>query len=177
METLPNTKRMRAFWLKAFWDWTLAVGARPFIVVTPTPACDLPNDLMQMAKVHFDLSPMACRDLTVDNKFLIFHARFNQIGYLVKIELDAIPVIYSPDTGSYAPLEFMPDAGTTADGHEFVSGGHGTAADKNPSTKRPTLSLVGGRDNVEEPSEESLLALDDVPPRPPLGRPDLRVVK
>jgi stringent starvation protein B len=98
-------------------------------------------------QIVLNLGPSAVRNLNMDNEWVTFSARFGGVSHAIEVPVANVLAIYSRETG---------------EGMGFTS---------------ETSMDVGENLTVVESAAESIAPGDDEPPKPPRGRPQLRVVK
>ncbi len=98
-----RTTPCRPYLVRALYDWILDNELTPQITVNVNcPNVELPLQYAQNGVIVLNISPVAVRDLVMDNDGLSFGARFSGVSHEVYIPMYAVTAIYPrerPDLG------------------------------------------------------------------------------
>ncbi|MGG4606594.1 ClpXP protease specificity-enhancing factor [Providencia sp. Me31A] len=163
MEMAPMSPR-RPYLLRAHYEWLLDNDMTPHLVVDVTvPAVNVPMEFARDGQIVLNVAPRAVGNFEITNEEVRFNARFGGIPRQVYVPMAAIIAVYARENGS--GMMFEPEAAYDAQ----LSSGIEEVEEQEES-----LSLVHDAESTNEnPQEPS----GDEPPKPPNGRPALRVVK
>lgn len=135
------------YFLRALYEWCVDSGLTPYLSVRVDHRTRVPQGFVKDGQIVLNLGPGAVRNLNMDNEWVTFSARFGGVSHAIEVPMANVLAIYSRETG---------------EGMGFA--GEETQVASDNSTEVEFLS---------EPADPS----DDLPPSPPRGRPQLRVVK
>nr|WP_272676405.1 ClpXP protease specificity-enhancing factor [Providencia sp. PROV076] len=154
----------RSYLLRAHYEWLLDNDMTPHLVVDVTvPAVNVPMEFARDGQIVLNVAPRAVGNFEITNDEVRFNARFGGIPRQVYVPMAAIMAVYARENG--AGMMFEPEAAYDAElsaGFEHVE------------EPEDNITLVHEAESVDEKSHEPS---GDEPPRPPKGRPSLRVVK
>lgn len=157
---LSHMSPRRPYILRALYDWLLDNQLTPHLVVNVTLAgVEVPIEFARDGQIILNIAPRAVGGLELGNDAIHFHARFGGVSHQVYVPMYAVIAIYARENGAGMMFEDEP-------GYQLLP------EDQNVTTEKPLITLVDvNAADVEGPSP------DDSPPKPPRGRPGLRVVK
>ncbi|MTC58828.1 ClpXP protease specificity-enhancing factor [Providencia rustigianii] len=163
MEMTPMTPR-RPYLLRAHYEWLLDNDMTPHLVVDVTlPAVNVPMEFARDGQIVLNVAPRAVGNFEITNEEVRFNARFGGIPRQVYVPMAAIMAVYARENG--AGMMFEPEA--AYDEH---------FSEENDITDEALAdNIILVHDESAQTDESS--TPDDEPPRPPKGRPTLRVVK
>lgn len=154
----------RPYLLRAHYEWLLDNDMTPHLVVDVTvPAVNVPMEFARDGQIVLNVAPRAVGNFEITNEEVRFNARFGGIPRQVYVPMAAIMAVYARENG--AGMMFEPEAAYDAE----LSAGC-----EQVEELEDNISLVHETESVDENSHEPS---GDEPPRPPKGRPSLRVVK
>ncbi len=154
----------RPYLLRAHYEWLLDNDMTPHLVVDVTvPAVNVPMEFARDGQIVLNVAPRAVGNFEITNDEVRFNARFGGIPRQVYVPMAAIMAVYARENG--AGMMFEPEAAYDAE----LSTGF-----ENVEEPEDNITLVHEAEFVDENSHEPS---EDEPPRPPKGRPSLRVVK
>jgi len=138
----------RPYLIRAIYQWLLDNDTTPqLLVATDRKGVVAPPQYIKDGQILFNVSPSAVRGLELGNDLVTFNARFGGVAMNVRVPVEAVLAIYARENGQ---------------GMLF------------PQDEEPALEEAG---ELQEGVGESEQPSDDEPPKPPRGRPNLRVVK
>ncbi len=90
----------RPYLMRALNDWILDNKMTPYIVVDATHKdVQVPLQYVDGGKIVLNLSPSAVRDLLIDNRRVLFSARFGGVSMDVIVPIQAVLAIYTKESG------------------------------------------------------------------------------
>lgn len=143
----PPPLSQQPYFLRALYEWCVDSGLTPYLSVRVDHRTRVPQGFVKDGQIVLNLGPSAVRNLNLDNEWITFSARFGGVSHAIEVPVANILAIYSRETG---------------EGMSFASEAGIGAIEQNTE---------GASDVVIDASE------DGEPPKPPRGRPQLRVVK
>jgi len=128
----------RPYLLRALHEWIIDNGATPQILVDGQhPELEIPDAARSGEKIVLNISPSAVRDLSIDNEYLSFVARFSGVSHGVLVPIAAVQAIYARENGQGM---MFPDI------EEDESKPSSESADDSPSApspgKKPNLKVI-----------------------------------
>ncbi len=143
----PPSISQQPYFLRALYEWCVDSGLTPYLSVRVDHRTRVPQGYVKDGQIVLSLGPSAVRNLNMDNEWVTFSARFGGVSHAIEIPIANVLAIYARETG---------------EGMGF-SGEAGEDAGEKPNEIGAVPALVGTG--------------GDEPPKPPRGRPQLRVVK
>jgi stringent starvation protein B len=141
------------YFLRALYEWCVDSGNTPYLTVRVDARSRVPQGFVKDGQIVLNIGPNAVRNLHMDNEWVTFSGRFGGVAHSIEVPVANVLSIYARETG-----QGMGFAG--------LEGGSLIEVDESPM------------EPVEvEKSDPAQADLDDDPPKPPRGRPQLRVVK
>ena len=170
-EIVMNSRR--PYLLRAMYEWILGNECAPFMLVDSNmEGVVVPEHYAEEGKIVLNVSPSAVRDFSVDNDWVEFNARFNGRAMGLRFPVDAVLAIYARENGE--GMIFGPAvAEITTD----------EASEAAPALVSVDQLLADPAVDDESDRDGSADVVSDGPdedpptPRPPKGKPTLRVVK
>jgi len=90
----------RPYLMRALNDWIIDNEMTPYIVVDATyKDVQVPLQYVEGGKIVLNLSPTAVRDLLIDNRHVLFSARFGGVSMDVIVPIQAVLAIYTKENG------------------------------------------------------------------------------
>ncbi|NIH23850.1 ClpXP protease specificity-enhancing factor [Providencia heimbachae] len=167
IEMAPMTPR-RPYLLRAHYEWLLDNDMTPHLVVDVTvPDINVPMEFARDGQIVLNVAPRAVGNLEITNEDVRFNARFGGVPRQVYVPMAAIMAVYARENG--AGMMFEPEAAYDAALSAEFETSEEDLADK--------ITLVHEAEIQSEAQDDESASPDDEPPRPPKGRPALRVVK
>lgn len=131
----------KPYLFRAMYEWIVDNGVTPYVIVSVDyPGIAVPLEFAQDGKIVLNISPSACREMHMDNDYILFSARFGGIARNITIPMGAVLAIYAKENGRgmefslEQPAEKTPTLAAATDSKA-------PAAPK-PVRGRPKLSLV-----------------------------------
>ncbi len=151
----------RPYLLRAFYEWLVDNDLTPHLVVDAMMSgVRVPDEYVQDGQIILNVAPRAVGNIEISNEAVTFHARFGGRPHSVIVPIYAVQAIYARENG----------AGTMFEPEEAYD-------DIEESEEIQHLSSTDSVQPVEAAPSDEESGPDDESPRPPKGRPSLRVVK
>ncbi|UAA38428.1 ClpXP protease specificity-enhancing factor [Paraneptunicella aestuarii] len=153
--------------LRAYYEWIVDNDLTPHLAVdAEVEGVEVPREHVKDGQIVLNVSPTACVDMQMGNEWIMFNARFSGVSRRLVIPCKAVLAIFARENG--AGTIFMQQDGQSAEQGEMEA--EAVAQEKSPVSQG--LKSVDGREEVESEGNHSA-----EPPKPPKGRPSLKVVK
>lgn len=121
----------KPFLVRALYEWCVEQGYTPYLAVRVDARTHVPTGFVKNGEIVLNVGPLATHQLTMDNEWVLFNARFNGESQEVAVPFAAVIGIFAKETG-YG-MGFQPTL--DAAGSEANDGSHAEAA--------PALSAAG----------------------------------
>jgi stringent starvation protein B len=128
----------RPYMLRALNEWIIDNGCTPYILVNALfPGVQVPLEYVKDGQIVLNISPLAVRALSMNNKAVQFQGRFGGMPTDVYIPCSAILGIYAKENGQGMIFE-------TDDPIPEPPSGDGEASQlaNKPRSRRPSLRVV-----------------------------------
>jgi len=135
------------YFLRALYEWCVDSGLTPYMTVRVDHRTRVPQGFVKDGQIVLNLGPSAVRNLNMDNEWITFSARFGGVSHAIEVPMANVLAIYSRETGE----------------------GMGFATEEGVDVTEKLTEA-----NAEQGEDDSH---PKGPPKPPRGRPQLRVVK
>ena len=148
----------RHYFIRAAYQWCVDAKQTPHLLVRYDGAgarAPLPSYLIRDGKIVFNVSPLAVRELTIDENGVFFTARFGGVTREISIAPADVLAIYAPEIGkglSFPPADVAapPIAETednpAADKSSAAAGAGAAAAGKSrkpkPANKKSKVQII-----------------------------------
>lgn len=166
MTTTPAMSPFRPHLLRAFYDWLVANGLTPHLVVNADlPGVRVPRQYVKDGQIVLNVAPAAVGQLQLGDADVSFSARFGGNPFAVRVPIGAVTAIYARENG--AGTAFADEAGLE------------WPAESDVADERPSLAAV---DTPAAVTEVAAVSDDDgggdePPPPQKRGSGHLKVVK
>ncbi|MDP2432867.1 MAG: ClpXP protease specificity-enhancing factor [Pseudomonadota bacterium] len=135
------------YFLRALYEWCVDSGLTPYLTVRVDHRTRVPQGFVKDGQIVLNLGPSAVRNLNMDSEWVTFSARFGGTSHAIEVPVANVLAIYSRETGE----------------------GMAFAAEEDVDAPEKLAVVDAAPENAASDSSE--------PPKPPRGRPQLRVVK
>ncbi len=132
MTSTPAMSPFRPHLLRAFYDWLVANGLTPHLVVNAElPGVRVPRQYVKDGQIVLNVAPAAVGQLQLGDADVSFSARFGGNPFAVRVPIGAVAAIYARENG--AGTAFADEPGLLL-----------TETDVEPegADERPTLTAV-----------------------------------
>jgi stringent starvation protein B len=107
----------KPFLVRAMFDWIVASECTPYVKVdTAVSYVSVPQQYVTNNQIILNIAPMAVKDLSLDNRYISFDARFSGEHFHVYIPIKAVKGIYAKENGR--GIMFDEDSGE--DNHDMM---------------------------------------------------------
>ncbi|MFC6441130.1 ClpXP protease specificity-enhancing factor [Bowmanella sp. JS7-9] len=91
----------RPYLLRAFYQWIVDNELTPYIVVDATQdGVEVPQEHVRDGQIVLNIAPGACNNLSLDNHYVSFEARFGGVARRLMMPVNAIMAIYARENGA-----------------------------------------------------------------------------
>lgn len=141
------------YFLRALYEWCVDSGNTPYLTVRVDARSRVPQAFVKDGQIVLNIGPNAVRNLHMDNEWVTFSGRFGGVAHSIEVPVSNVLSIYARETGQGMGFAGLEGAGLVE-------------VDASP------LESV-----EEETTGSAQTEVEGDPPKPPRGRPQLRVVK
>ncbi len=125
----------RPYLIRGLYEWILDNDCTPYVLVNAGfPGAAVPEGYVEGGQIVLNLSPMAIRDLDMDNERICFNGRFGGVPQQVWIPAGGVMAIYAKENGQGMVFEIEAEAPPPED--------HTPPDDPPKPTGRPALKVV-----------------------------------
>ena len=127
----------RPYLMRALFDWILDNDLTPHLVVdAENKLSDVPRQFVENGRIVLNISPSAVRDLSLENDFVSFNARFSGKPTNISFPTNAVLGIYARENGQ--GMLFTDET----DPESPDTGGADAEIKSAPKKKKPALKVV-----------------------------------
>lgn len=91
----PSTK---PYLIRALYEWCVDQDYTPHILVEVDEQCRVPMQFVKDGTIILNIGPNATKNLTMDNEWVQFTARFSGVSQLVAVPVARIGALYTRET-------------------------------------------------------------------------------
>jgi stringent starvation protein B len=128
------------YFLRALYEWCLDNGFTPHIVAAVDEATKVPQEYVKDGQIVLNIGPAATRNLTIDNDWVRFSARFGGVSREVAVPIRAVAGIFARENGQGMKFQ-REEAGGAVEAEQPAEAGDGRPQDTPPRGK-PRLQVV-----------------------------------
>ncbi len=151
---MAGNSPLQPYLLIAYYEWILDNEWTPQILVdTSHPQVDVPMQFANDGKIVLNIAPTAVANFELNHDYVSFNARFSGQSLSLYIPTSSIVAIYAREN----------DQGIMFSANMYAD-----------QESEPELEPVSGENNTNLHDDDGP---DDEPPKPPKGKPKLKVVK
>lgn len=127
----------RPYLIRALYEWILDNDCTPYVLVNADyPGAVVPESFVEGGQIVLNLSPMAIRDLDMDNERVCFDGRFGGVPQQVWLPCASVMAIYARENGQGMVFDIEPETPSPTDTNDGP-------ADSTPRPAgRPSLKVV-----------------------------------
>jgi len=97
---MSTSRSRRPYLIRAIHAWALDNGYTPHLLVAADyPGVSVPKAFVKDGRIALDLSPMAVRELNLENEPIFFSARFGGSPFDIVVPSGAVLAIYARENG------------------------------------------------------------------------------
>ena len=172
-EQRPMTSR-KPYLLRAMIEWCEDNGLTPLVAVNAQEeGVSVPRSFVEDGRITLNVNFSAMKHREISNEYLSGEARFGGRAESLLVPMKAIEALLVRETG---------------EGMVFPQDENASETALSEHLKDQLLAVTGKADKPQKPAIQALRAVDkeakdsdgepeDTPPRPPRGRPSLKIVK
>lgn len=129
----------KPYLMRAIYEWCADSGLTPYLAVAVDEHCQVPLEFVKDGEIVLNIGPSATPDLTIDNAWVSFSARFSGVAREIFVPVGAVIGIYARENGQglFFGKEEVPESPPPAAGADAVSAG-GVP----PKRGKPSLKVV-----------------------------------
>lgn len=129
----------KPYFVRALWEWCLNEGYTPHIMVHVDEHTRVPAGYARDGQIVLDISADATQGLDIDNKHIVFQARFGGVAQQLYIPMGCVLAIFSAETSEGMSFEYAASDATGVDDERVVDT---NANVPEPAKKTSSLKLV-----------------------------------
>jgi stringent starvation protein B len=136
MSVLSSTK---PYMLRAMHEWCIDNNLTPHLIVEVNAQTRVPMAYVKEGEIVLNINYGATKDLLIDNDSVVFSARFGGVSQNIYVPMNAVKGIFARENGQgmFFEIEEVPQKALSE-----ISGTDVSDAEKAPTTKKPTLTIV-----------------------------------
>lgn len=124
----------KPYLVRALYEWCVDSGYTPQLLVAVDGRTRVPPGFVKDGKIVLNISAGATRNLTLDNDWIQFSARFGGVSHEISVPVDRVAAIFARENGQ--GLHFEPvDASDSPEPTPPASGDAPAPAKGKPSLK------------------------------------------
>lgn len=135
MEQGVSTK---PYLMRAIYEWCMDSGFTPYLAVAVNDQCRVPLEFVKDGEIVLNIGSSATPNLTIDNEWISFGARFGGVAREIFVPVGAVIGIYAKENGQ--GLFFGREEAEVPPVPE--EGGAVEAGDAGPKRGKPSLTVV-----------------------------------
>ena len=89
----------KPFLVRALYEWCVEQGYTPYLAVRVDARTRVPTGFVKNGEIVLNVGPLATHQLTMDNDWVLFNARFNGESQEVAVPFAAVIGIFAKETG------------------------------------------------------------------------------
>ena len=89
----------KPFLVRALYEWCVEQGYTPYLAVRVDARTRVPAGFVKNGEIVLNVGPLATHQLTMDNDWVLFNARFNGESQEVAVPFAAVIGIFAKETG------------------------------------------------------------------------------
>ncbi len=96
----------KPYLIRALYEWCVESGYTPYLAVRVNAKTRVPTSYVRDGEIVLNIGPLATHQLTMDNDWILFNARFNGMSQEVAVPMSAVVGLFSKETGygmAFAP--------------------------------------------------------------------------
>lgn len=126
----------KPYLMRAIYEWCADGGFTPYLAVAVNEKCQVPMEHVKDGEIVLNIGPGATPNLTIDNEWISFNARFGGVAREVFVPVAAVIGIYAKENGQ--GLFFGKEEDESADSPPP----HPAPDDGGPKRGKPSLKVV-----------------------------------
>ena len=89
----------KPYLLRAIYEWCSDSGLTPYLAVAVNDECRVPLEFVKDGEIVLNVGPSATPNLTIDNEWISFNARFGGVAREIFVPIGAVIGIYAMENG------------------------------------------------------------------------------
>lgn len=89
----------KPYLVRALYEWCVEQGYTPYLAVRVNAKTRVPTAFVKNGEIVLNVGPLATHQLTMDNEWTLFNARFNGTSQEVAVPFSAVIGIFAKETG------------------------------------------------------------------------------
>lgn len=89
----------KPYLLRAIYEWCADSGLTPYLAVVVNDECRVPLEFVKDGEIVLNVGPSATPNLTIDNEWISFNARFGGVAREIFVPIGAVIGIYAMENG------------------------------------------------------------------------------
>lgn len=125
----------KPYMIRALYEWCVDSGFTPQLLVAVDDKTRVPAGFVKDGQIVLNISAGATRNLTIDNDWIQFSARFGGVSHEIAVPIERVAAIFARENGQglhFEPVETGSLATAQSSGNEPPS----------PPKGRPSLKVV-----------------------------------
>ncbi|MEN6587853.1 MAG: ClpXP protease specificity-enhancing factor [Sulfuricella sp.] len=120
----------KPYLMRAIYEWCADSGLTPYLTVAVDENCQVPMEFVKDGEIVLNIGAGATPNLTIDNEWVSFNARFGGVAREIFVPVGAVIGIYAKENGQGL---FFGREESAPEGEELPT----TAAPQPPQTDEP----------------------------------------
>ncbi len=108
-----STVSTKPYLIRAIWEWCVDQGFTPYLATLVDEQTRVPPGYAKDGQIVLNLGPDATHQLSMENEFISFQARFNGVPHSLLIPVANVVAIYARENGQ--GMAFEPEAAGESD--------------------------------------------------------------
>lgn len=132
----------KPYLMRAIYEWCADSGLTPYLAVVVDKNCQVPMEFVKDGEIVLNIGASATPNLTIDNEWVSFNARFSGVAQEIFVPVSAVIGIYAKENGQGL---FFGREETSLEGEKPpASVAHQSPQPEEPGPKRgkPSLKVV-----------------------------------
>ena len=96
--TTPDTST-KPYLMRAIYEWCVDSGLTPYLAVVVDNNCQVPMEFVKDGEIVLNIGAGATPNLTIDNEWVSFNARFGGVAREIFVPVGAVIGIYAKENG------------------------------------------------------------------------------
>jgi stringent starvation protein B len=130
----------KPYLIRALYEWCTDAGYTPQLLVVVDSRTRIPPGYAKDGQIVMNISAGATRNLTLDNDWIQFSARFGGVSHEISIPVDRVAAIFARENGQ--GLHFEPVDMPEPPDPDQASSGEPDGAPAPPPKGKPSLKVV-----------------------------------
>lgn len=89
----------KPYLIRAIYQWCMDSGSTPYLAVAVDENCRVPMEFVQDGEIVLNIGSGATPNLTIDNEWVSFNARFGGVAQEIFVPVGAVIGIYAKESG------------------------------------------------------------------------------